>query len=193
MSCLVKLTKRQLLKNGGSIIYISTMLTMQEYLELKTKITNEMEFYVQLNDPELHEMFDDDKSFRDSFRQSIQLMNKQERFALAKNTINYRDRHGDSIAHEMAGRLRYTFTIDELIELGNPPNERNQTIAHMMAARDYKFTVDELILLGDSEDSYGWTIAYWMQQRENFFSEDEVNKLKNAGYKTVFLKDPRIK
>lgn len=74
----------------------------------------------------------------------------------------------------------FGFTVDKLLEFGNPVNEHGWTIAHTMASTGHEFSLDDLIRLGNpATPIYNETIAHMMAYQGYVFNFDEIEKLGN--------------
>ncbi len=69
------------------------------------------------------------------------------------------------------------FTVEQLIQLGNPADKDGDTIAHWMAKADHIFTEKDLMQLGDPRNKKGESIAYIMARKGEKLTHEEMLKL----------------
>jgi len=68
------------------------------------------------------------------------------------------------------------FTIEQLIQLGNPADDDGDTVAHLMAKTGYIFTNNELMELGEQRNKLGETVADIMAHKNYKIPNSEVEK-----------------
>lgn len=69
------------------------------------------------------------------------------------------------------------FTVEQLIQLGNPADNDGDTVAHLMAKSGHIFTDKELMQLGESRNKKGESIADIMARKGDKLTKDEKKKL----------------
>jgi len=69
------------------------------------------------------------------------------------------------------------FTVEQLIQLGNPADKDGDTVAHWMAKTGHIFTEKELMQLGEPRNKKGESIAYIMARKGEKLTDEEMIKL----------------
>jgi ankyrin repeat protein len=87
-----------------------------------------------------------------------------------------------TLAHLLTN-FGYTFSISELLLLGNPKNSSSWTVAHEMANVGHRFSISELLTLGNPPDNDGDTPGRVMAAGGFQFSFSDLMKLGNPANK----------
>lgn len=178
MNCLVKITN---VTDGIKQIGSSVVLTRTAFESLNIDeqayhlIT--VEYIDELNI--VHQLFNPDKTFKDDFIKYLMEIPNDEVFDRIIELDNLSDKDGNTLAHVMVSKRSYKFTIEQLLKIGNPFNNRGETVAHDMADIGHKFMVDELLQLGNPFDNFGFTVAHNMNGTGHRFSHKDVIRLGN--------------
>lgn len=182
MTCLVVLTKEIISSNGASHTLLSTVLTSTEYETYENSL-NAVGLNLDFDNKEIHKMMDRTKSFNHEYLASLykiphlRLMKKLSKLKYLTND------KGQTIIHELAN-LGYKFSVNDLVEIGNPSDNFGITVAHFMVNKTFKFSVSELLAIGNPSDKRGNTVAHWIADYDyGSFTVDELMQLGNPSNK----------
>ncbi len=94
--------------------------------------------------------------------------------------ISSKKNHSGATYLYKLAELKYVFSPDELISLGNPADNFKMTIAHRMIGNGYDgFTVDQVIALCDPMNNNQETLSYLMAKNGHHFTFEEIIRLNN--------------
>lgn len=180
MSCIVVLTAKIIKHEGANPITCSFAVPMETYAEKEIYFSSHEKITLDPNfSPEfVHRIFNHQKLFHGVFIDELRSLPHDEMFKKVKEYNNISDCNDYTLAHWLA-HDGIVFSVEEILELGNPINNHNQSIAHLMAWNYHIFTIDELERLNDFKDNYGHSIANVMVDRGHKFSINDLKKLLN--------------
>lgn len=190
MSCyyLVNVTSK-LVKDGSTLVLVDHDMT-DEFKTFKKKILSmdKKATFKRTNNPLLKSLSNPyvesikETYFNQFIDQDFIRSHSLEQFDQIKKMMILKDVNGTTIAHVLADK-GYPFTIEQLIEIGDPKTDTGDSVSLWMAGENtHDFTFDEIMRLGNpiNENNDDDTIGFEMTAHGKMYTLEQILTLEKG-------------
>lgn len=182
MVCLVKVSyvQEKTTKEGGSgVLSGSVILTPKEFEDSKDVLLAGRTVTIDKTN-DVHEYMLWNKEFDQKFLDQLSEKSPDEIMQKIQELGNPLDKKGTPLSNAFASNKSYNFTFDEIVQLRNPSDNEDVSLALRVALNGGEFSIDEILKLGNPRnESYINTIGHAMIVRGHKFSVEEIIRLGN--------------